>query len=50
MLWLELLRADCAIASQLGSDLESESSELVGILTTIINRSRDDRSGDDTTN
>ena len=46
MLWLELLRDDCAIASPLVSDLESESSELIGIMTTIINRSRDAGSGE----
>lgn len=46
MLWLELLREDCAIASPLVSDLESESSELIGIMTTIINRSRDAGSGE----
>lgn len=50
MLWLELLREDCAIASHLVSDLESESSELIGIMTTIINRSRDANSGEHAAN
>ncbi len=50
MLWLELLREECAIESPLVSDLESESSELIGIMTTIINRSRDAGRGEHAAN
>lgn len=40
MLWLELLREDCAIAPNLTKHLEEESSELIAILTTMINRTK----------
>lgn len=39
-LWLELLREECGIDSQLTNPLENESSELVAIFTTMINRTK----------
>ena len=39
-LWLELLREDCGIASDLTAPLEKESSELIAILTTMIKRTK----------
>src|ERR1035437_6660146 len=39
-LWLELLREECAIAPALTEPHEAESSELIAILTTMINRTR----------
>ena len=38
LLWLELLREDCQIAPGLTTPLESEASELIAIITTIIRR------------
>lgn len=40
ILWLELLREDCGIDEKFTRPLESESSELIAIITTIINRVR----------
>jgi len=39
-LWLELLREECAIEPKLTQPLEQESSELMAIFTTIINRTK----------
>ena len=38
ILWLELLRQECGISRTLTNSLESESSELISIFTTMINR------------
>ena len=40
-LWLELLREECGIVSALTVPLEKESSELMAIFTTMINRTKD---------
>lgn len=40
VLWLELLREDCGISASLTGPLERESSELMAILTTMINRTK----------
>jgi four helix bundle protein len=40
-LWLELLREECAIDPELTKWLEQESNELIAILTTMINHTRD---------
>ena len=40
LLWLELLREDCGIAPALTKPLETESSELMAIFTTMINRTK----------
>jgi four helix bundle protein len=40
MLWLELLREECSIAPALTKPLEDESSELIAIFTTMINRTK----------
>jgi four helix bundle protein len=40
-LWLELLREECAIEPKLTQPLEQESSELIAIFTTIINRTKE---------
>ena len=40
-LWLELLREECAIEPKLTQLLEHESSELIAIFTTMINRTRE---------
>lgn len=40
-LWLELLREDCGISAESTQPLEQEASELIAIMTTMINRSRD---------
>lgn len=40
ILWLELLREDCAIAPDMTQPLENESSELITILTTMIKRTK----------
>jgi four helix bundle protein len=39
-LWLELLREECAIEPTLTKPLEQESSELIAIFTTMINRTK----------
>jgi four helix bundle protein len=39
-LWLELLREECGIAPSRTEPLEKESSELMAIFTTMINRSK----------
>ena len=39
-LWLELLREECAIEPKLTRLLEQESSELIAIFTTMINRTK----------
>lgn len=39
-LWLELLCEECEIASDLTQPIESESNELIAIMTTIIRRTR----------
>jgi len=41
MLWLELLAEECAIRDQIIQDLRQESSELIAIMTAMINRSRE---------
>ena len=40
-LWLELLREECGIDPGLTQPLETESSELIAIFTTMINRTRE---------
>ena len=40
-LWLELLREECGVDVALTRSLEDESSELIAIFTTMINRTRD---------
>jgi four helix bundle protein len=39
-LWLELLREECSIEPAITKSLEDESSELIAIFTTMINRTR----------
>jgi len=39
-LWLELLREDCGIQPDVTKPLEDESSELIAIMTTMINRTK----------
>jgi four helix bundle protein len=39
-LWLELLREECAIEPKLTQPLEQESSELIAIFTTMINKTK----------
>jgi four helix bundle protein len=39
-LWLELLREDCGVDPSLTKPLEAESSELMAIFTTMINRTK----------
>jgi four helix bundle protein len=39
-LWLELLREECGIEASWTTALESEASELMAILTTMINKTR----------
>jgi four helix bundle protein len=39
--WLELLREECGIDSGLTKPLEIESSELIAIFTTMVNRTRE---------
>ena len=39
-LWLELLREECGISPALTEPLEKESSELMAIFTTMINRTK----------
>lgn len=39
-LWLELLREECGISAALTTPLENESSELLAIFTTMINRTK----------
>jgi four helix bundle protein len=41
LMWLELLREDCGIETALTKPLEAESSELIAIFTTIINRTKE---------
>ena len=40
LLWLELLREECQVTSELAVGLESESSELIAIMTSMINGTR----------
>lgn len=40
LLWLELLREECAIPPTLTEPLEQESSELIAIFTTMIKRTK----------
>jgi four helix bundle protein len=40
-LWLELLREECGIDSALTKPLEKEADELIAIMTTMINRTKD---------
>jgi four helix bundle protein len=39
-LWLELLREECGMASALAEPLEAESSKLIAVMTTMINRTK----------
>ena len=39
-LWLELLREECGVDASQTKPLETESSELIAIFTTMINRTR----------
>ena len=39
-LWLELLREECAVDPKLTKPLEGESSELIAIFTSMINRTK----------
>ena len=41
MLWLELLRQECGVSPALTTALEQESSELIAIFTTMINRTEE---------
>ena len=41
LLWLELLREECRIDAGLTTNLESELSELIAIMTTMIRRTGD---------
>ncbi len=43
-LWLELLREECRVSANLTSPLERESSELMAIFTTMINRTLEKQS------
>jgi four helix bundle protein len=38
VLWLELLREECGVNPTLTQSLEKESSELIAIFTTMVNR------------
>ena len=40
LLWLELLREECAIEPALSKPLEDETSELIAIFTTMTNRTK----------
>jgi four helix bundle protein len=40
-LWLELLREDCATPKEMTSQSEQEAGELIAIMTTMINRTRE---------
>jgi four helix bundle protein len=40
-LWLELLREECGVETALTQPLEAESSELLAIFTTMINRTKE---------
>ena len=40
LLWLELLREECAVEASLTKPLEAESSELLAIFTTMINKTK----------
>ena len=42
-LWLELLREDCAIPPDLTLPLEHEAGELIAIMTTMVNRTRENQ-------
>ena len=42
-LWLELLREECGVSAGLTAPLEQESSELMAIFTTMINRTKGNR-------
>ena len=42
-LWLELLREDCGIEPVLTQPIEAEASELIAIITSMINRTRNPR-------
>jgi four helix bundle protein len=42
-LWLELLREECSIDPALTKSLEDESSELIAIFTSMINRTRNNK-------
>ena len=42
-LWLELLREECGIDAAWTTPMETESSELIAILTTIINRTKENQ-------
>ena len=41
VLWLELLREDCGIKPEWTNPIETEASELIAIMTAMINRTRD---------
>ena len=41
ILWLELLREDCGIKAESTVPIETEANELIAIMTTMINRTRD---------
>lgn len=40
-LWLELLREDCGIPSEQTTPLEKEAGELIAIMTTMVNRTKE---------
>ncbi len=40
-LWLELLREDCSIPAEQTAPLETEASELIAIMTTMVNRTKE---------
>ena len=41
LLWLELLREECRVGSDASVKLENEASEIIAIMTTMINRTKD---------
>jgi four helix bundle protein len=41
ILWLELLREECGVGSELTKPLETESSELIAIFTTMVLRTEE---------
>jgi four helix bundle protein len=40
ILWLELLREECGVGTNESQSLEAEASELIAIMTTIINKTK----------
>lgn len=40
ILWLELLREECGVGTNESQALEAEASELIAIMTTVINKTK----------